>query len=332
MAGSNDSTLNNFFVSTLRRHRKGFVENILTSEALIFQVKERGLVRKEKGGRAIIENLLYGTNDTVKAFDGFDRFSLKPQTGFTAAEYAWKHMGGSVSISGEQEFLNSGSEEQVFNYLNALRLQLELSVKQTLNSHLYGDGTADGGKAITGLAAAVEDGTAWSTYAGINGATTGNEFWRNQWLNFDTFSSSSTFVTNSGQSQWGIKAMRRMARLCSIARTKPTLIITTGEIWENYLECVEEHYRTENRKLADLGFENASWMGIPIIYDLHMDSGEMLFLNSQFCNLVIGEGREFVFTDFERPEDQDAKVGLLLWTGNLTLSRRDVHGRITNIS
>ena len=43
-----------------------------------------------QGGATIRKSLMYGLNDTVEAFDAYDRFDTTPQGGFGHAVYHWR--------------------------------------------------------------------------------------------------------------------------------------------------------------------------------------------------------------------------------------------------
>ena len=328
MAAGN-SSFTTFLTSTLQKYRRTLQENLMGQQALFWQLKQRGFVTEEKGGRSIVVPLMYGTNDTVASYQGYDLLDVTPQAGITAAEYDWKYIAGSVTISGQEEFENSGDKERIFNLLEAKIKQLEISMKLELNSQLFADGSGNSGKNITGLGTAVQDGTTWDTYGGIDSSDADNSWWRNQW-----FADAGTdFLTEDGTSVNGMSQMRAMFNDCTVSNEKPTLIVTTSDLYEQYEAHVEgSKLRTQNTKMADAGFINQEFKGVPMIFDEDMDADEMLFLNSDYLKFVIGKGRNFVNTPFVKPENQDAKVSHVLFTGNVVTSKRDVHGRITSFT
>jgi hypothetical protein len=325
-----------FASSTIRSYRPTLIENVVDQQALFFQIKQRGMYSEESGSRAIVQPLMYGTNSTVGSYSGFDPLDLTPQEGMTSSEYSWKFYHGSVSISGEDEWKNSGSSTRVFDLLKAKIRQLEISFKLQLNEDLFGLGTANDSKVLTGLGAAVEDGAAWSTYGGIDSSVAANAWWRNQYLDFD--GTYTTIDTADGPSYEGLTAMRVMFNNClrGEVRSAPTLIVTTQALFEWYEKHIEGDKQRvvandASKVMADAGFLNLGFKGTPIIWDEDMDANEMLFLNAQYLGLVVGKGRNFKSLPFERPENQDAKFSHLLFAGNLVATRRDVHGRIVDM-
>lgn len=321
--------------ATIANYRKQLVDNLIDKQKLLWKLKSQGFITEDKGGRSIVQPLMYATNGTVASYSGYDLLDVSPSAGITAAEYSWKYLAGSVVISGQEEFENSGDKSRIFNLLDAKIKQLETSFKIEVNRQLFADGTGNSSKDITGLALAVEDGTAWATYGGIDGSVSANSWWRNRYLDFDTFhGGATTFGATDGQSTKGLKIMRNMFNLCSVDGESPDLIVTTQELYEAYEAVVEGKLQLAqvDTKMADAGFQNILFKKVPIVWDSEMNDEGMLFLNSKYMKFVVGQGRNFTQTPFIRPQNQDAKVSQLQLAAQLTLSKRNVHGRIVGMT
>jgi hypothetical protein len=326
-----NATFTTFLTSTLRNYRSKLIENLMGHNALYWQLKKRGFVTEESGSRSIVQPLMYGQNSTVGSYAGWDLLDVTPQEGITAAEYAWKFIAGTVTISGEEEFKNSGSKTRIFNLLEAKIRQLELSMQLQMNIQLFSDGSGNNGKDITGLLAAVQDGGAWSEYGGIDSAVTANAWWRNMYVAFAT-SYTAGWKGASGKSVEGLSMMRNVYNTVSLGNSKPSLIITNQGWFERYEGDIEgDKLRLTSTELADAGFQNLTFKGCPMIFDEDLQANTMLFLNSDFMKFVIGKGRNFVNTPFVKPQNQDAKVSQVLFAGQLTLSKRDQHARVNGI-
>jgi len=311
--------------TTLLNYRPKMIENLMTHEALFWLLKSKGMVNEEGGSRGIVQPIMHGENDTVRSYSGWDLLDISPQTGISAAEFDWKFLATAITISGEEEFRNQGSKTQIINLLKTKIRQAELSLELSLNEMLFGDGSGNSSKDIQGLAAIVEEGTAWSTYGGIDRDT--YDFWRNQWATGGDFDAS------SGTSIVGLAKMRTMFNNTSVGKVTPDLIITTQSITEEYEAYVEgDKYRVTSNKMADAGFRNIEFKGIPMVFDNDCPTGYMYFLNSDFMRFVVGKGRNFKSTPFVRPQNQDAKSSLILLAANLVTSKSDVHGVITAIT
>lgn len=326
MSNPNFDTL---VATTLKNYRAQLADNVTAHQVLWYQLKERGFVREDEGGTSIVEPLLVERNSTVGSYSGYDIIDVTPQQGITAAEFLWKQIAGSVSISGEEEFKNSGSKTKVISLLQSKITQLELSMMLEVNRQLQLDGTGNGGKDITGLGLAVEDGAAWSTYGGIDSNT--YTYWRNQWA-----SNVSITVASPPHTAF-LNALRTMYNSCSRGKVKPTVIMSDQFLFEQYEASLVPNERYMDMKLGDAGFLNLMFKATPWVFDEDMpgasnvvtsDDHELVMLNADFMKFVIGKGKNFVVTDFQRPENQDAKVSQIILYGNLTCSNRARQGRM----
>jgi hypothetical protein len=307
MAPAN-SSFDELVATTLKNYRRQLADNITGNQVLFFMLKERGFMETRDGGETLVEPLLHGENTTVGSYDGYDVLDTAPQEGISAAEYNWKQIAGSVSINGKEEFQNSSSRERIVSLLEAKIQQLEISMRNEINSQLFSDGTGNGGKDLTGLAAAVENGAAWSTYGGIDSNTF--TFWRNTWLD------------EAGVMTLG--SMSNVVNSASRSKVRTDIILTTQAGYEAYevLARTENTLNVSSTKLGDAGFQNLMFQGIPIVWDEDCTDGDMYFLNSQFLKFVVGRGRDFVVTPFQKPENQDAKVSQILVYAQLIQNNR----------
>jgi hypothetical protein len=108
-----------------------------------------------------------------------------------------------------------------------------------------------------------------------------------------------------------------MYNSCSIQNERPTIIVTTQDLFEEYEANIEStKLQTTDTSMAEAGFMNQTFKGTPMVFDEDCQTSSMLFLNAN--------------TPFQSPENQDAKVSNVLFAGNLVVNKRDVHGRIGN--
>jgi hypothetical protein len=313
-ANPNFSTL---VSTTLKNYRKQLADNVTGHQALFWMLKEKGFYEERDGGETLVEPLMTGLNSTVASYDGYDILDTTPQEGISSAEFAWKQIAGSVSLSGREEFQNSGSKTKIVSLLESKVRQLEISMQLEVNEQLFGDGTGNGSKDLTGINIAVEEGTAWSTYGGIDSNT--YTFWRNTW-------------TAAG-SVLTLADMRSVFNSASRGNSRPKLILTTQEIYEQYealLVANNDITRTDT-KMGDAGFQNLLFKQVPLVFDEDVPTGVMLFLNPEFMKFVVGKGRNFVTTPFMKPENQDAKVSQVLLYANLLMNNRARQGRLDDI-
>jgi hypothetical protein len=169
MAGN--SNFDALLSTTLANYRSTLTDNVFTARPLTFKLMEKGRIRMLNGGTKIIEPLIYGQNDTVGSYSGFDTIALTPQTGISAAEYEWKQYAASISISGIEEAKNNG-EQEIINLLEAKIMQAEESLREGFNQMFFADGTGNSSKDWNGLGNLVE---ATGVAGGIDPST--NTWW-----------------------------------------------------------------------------------------------------------------------------------------------------------
>lgn len=321
--------------TTLKNYMPRLADNITNHQALLWQLKQRGMWTEQDGGTSIVEPLMIGRNTTVKSYSGYDIIDTSPQTGLTAAEFLWKQIAGTVSISGEELFKNEGRKTQVVSLLEGKVKQLEMSLQLEINRQLHGNGTGNGGKDITGLDLAVQDGTsAFSTYGGIDSST--DLYWRNQFIS----TAAITYATGGVEFVKLIAMMITLFNSCMRNNIRPTLIVTDQlvyEIYEKTLQFTSSNYKIEiDQKMGDAGFMNLVFKGTPMVFDDDMTGFSftttgvnhwMYMLNADFLRFVYGRGKNFSNSDWVKPDNQDAKSSQTFLYGNLTCNNRARQGR-----
>ena len=298
--------------TTLANYRDKLTDNVFSARPLTYWLSDKGRIRTESGGTKIVEQLIYGQNDTVKSYSGYETLSLTPQEGISAAEYDWKQYGASIAISGIEEAKNNG-EHAIIDLLEAKIMQAEESLREGFNQMFFSDGTGNSGKNWNGLGNLIESG---NTVGGINSASgQGNDWWR-------------SYEENTA----GALTLAQMATAynsTSVGNDHPDLILTTQTLFEKYESLLQPQLRYTDTKTAEAGFQNLLFKGAPIMYDVHAPAGTMFFINSKYLKLVGHTDKWFAQTDFVRPENQDARFALIMCYGNLVCSNRAKQGKLT---
>lgn len=152
---SPNTAFNDIVTTTLQGYSREIADNISNHNALLRQIKKKGNKRPATG-RSIVQEIEYAENSTVQWFSGAEQFDVSPSETFTAAEFNYKQLVGSVTINGLEEIQNSGREE-VHNLLKSRIRNLEKTLKNTMATALYATGTGNDGKEIGGLQLLVAD-------------------------------------------------------------------------------------------------------------------------------------------------------------------------------
>lgn len=299
----------NLLTTTLANYRATLTDNVFTARPLTYFLMDKGRIRMLNGGTKIVEPLIYGQNDTVGSYSGYDSLALTPQTGISAAEFEWKQYAASISISGIEEAKNNG-EQEIINLLEAKIMQAEESLREGFNQMFFSDGTGNSGKNWNGLGNLVE---ATGSVGGIDPSV---YTW---WQPYEE----NTAVALS------LAQMATAYNTVSVGNDHPDMILTTQTLFEKYEALLQPQLRFTDTKTLDAGFQNLLFKAAPIVYDTHCTAGTMFFLNSKYITLVGHSGKWFAQTSFVSPEDVDARYALIMCYGNLTIRNRKKQGKLT---
>jgi len=308
MASAN-SNFDNLLTTTLANYRDQLTDNIFTARPLTYTLMEKGRIRMLNGGTKIVEPLIYGLNNTVGSYGGYDTLNLAPQEGISAAEFEWKQYAASISISGIEEAKNNG-EQEIINLLEAKIMQAEESMREGFNTMFFADGTGNSSKDWNGLGNLVESG---NTVGNIDSST--YTWWKSYEEN------TSTALT--------LAQMATAYNSVSVGNDHPDTLLTTQTLFEKYEALLQPNLRYTDTKTADAGFQNLLFKAAPVMYDTGCTAGVFYFLNSKYLTLVGHTSKWFDQTAFVRPEDLDARYALIMCYGNLTVRNRAKQGKLT---
>jgi len=316
MATSPNSTYTEIVTTTLAGYSKTMADNVTNNNALLRHIDRNGN-KSPATGRTIVQELEYAANSTTKWYSGYEVLDTSTSNVFTAAEFNYKQLAGNVVISGLEQVENSGSE-QIFNLLKSRIRNLEKSLKNTMASALYADGSGTDSKELGGLQLVVP-GTVGNTVGGINSTT--YDFWQNQVYDFSGagVTASATTIQSAMNTLW-LATIRGADR--------PDVIVGDTNYFGFYWSSLQTNQRFTSDESASAGFMNLMFMDAPVYYDDQCPANKMYMLNTDYLFLRYAEGREFVPLGEKASVNQDALVMPVAWAGNMTVSNRARQGII----
>ncbi len=313
---SPNSSFTEIVTTTLQGYSKKLADNITNHNALLKHINEKGN-KNPATGRTIVQELEYAENSTAKWYSGFETLDVSPSDVFTAAEYNYKQLNGNVVISGLEQIQNSG-KEAVHNLLKSRIKNLEKTLKNTVATALYADGTGTSGKELGGLQSLVADAGA-GTVGGIDSST--YTWWKNQIYDFSDQSVTPSATTIQA-------AMNALWLLCIRGADKPDCITAGSTYFNYYWSSLQTNQRFTSDRKAAAGFMNLMFMDSPVFYDDQCNAARMYMLNTDYLFLRPAKGREFVPLGEKASVNQDALVMPVVWAGNMTTSNRSLQGVI----
>ena len=316
MATSPNSTYTEIVTTTLAGYSKTMADNVTNNNALLRHIDQNGN-KSPATGRTIVQELEYATNSTTKWYSGYEVLDTSTSNVFTAAEFNYKQLAGNVVISGLEQVENSGPE-QIFNLLKSRIRNLEKSLKNTMATALYADGTGTDSKELGGLQLLVP-GTVGNTVGGINSST--YSFWQNQVYDFstETVTPSATTIQTAMNTLW---------LACIRGADRPDVIVGDTVYFGYYWASLQTNQRFTSDESASAGFMNLMFMDSPVYYDDQCPASKMYFLNTDYLFLRYADGREFVPLGEKASVNQDALVMPVAWAGNMAVSNRARQGVI----
>jgi len=313
---SPNSTFTEIVTTTLAGYSKTLADNVTNGNALLRHIDGKGN-KQIATGRTIVQELEYATNSTAKWYSGYEVLDTSTSNVFTAAEFNYKQLAGNVVISGLEQVENSG-KEAIFNLLKSRVRNLEKTLKNTMATGLYADGTGTDGKELGGLQLIVA-GTNTNTVGGINAGT--YTFWKNQVYDFSTESATPSATTIQ-------TAMNTLWLSTTRGADHPDVIVAASNYFQFYWSSLQTNQRFTSDDNASAGFMNLMFMDAPVYYDDQCPTSKMYMLNSDYLFLRPAQGREFSPLGEKASVNQDAMVLPVVWAGNMTCSNRARQGII----
>ena len=314
--------LSEIVTTTLYSRSKKIADNVTENNALLSKLQMSGRAKPISGGREIVRELSHSENQTYKRFSGYEILDISPSEVLSAAVYPWKQAAVAVTISGLEQLQNSGREKMI-DLLDARIEVAESTFKNNLSNDVYSDGTASGGKQITGLQAQVDTTPATGTVGGINAAN--YSFWRNQVQpSSGTLSLSDTNIEG---------AMRALWLKCCRNNDKPDLITADNEAYGHFWASMTERQRFTGStgKMAKTGWPSMMFNTAEVVLDGGIGGSSpahrMYFLNTDYLTWNPHRDRNMVPLNQDRySTNQDALVKLIVFAGNLCASNRRLQG------
>lgn len=326
-----NSQVSDLIATTIAARSRKLQDNLTHNNALLFQLRKRGNVRTVSGGTHIMEEIMYddGGDGSAGSYSGYDVIDITPDSPISAAEYDFKQYASSVTISGMEMLQNAGREQMI----DLLEGRIQVAENRLLNRiarDIYGNGTGNGGKNITGLQAAISNSPTSGIYGGIDRGTW--NFWRNQRI-------SCTSDAGGAMSESTIlSGMNKLALATARGSDRVDLIVADNDAFDFYqgaLQAIQRITNDTGQGLAGAGFTTLKYFGAGASADVVFDGGiggnmpskTMYFINTRYLKLRPHAGRNFAAMGGDRQSvNQDAVVRLYGWAGNLSCSGAQFNG------
>lgn len=294
---------------TEKKFIKKMADNIFDSNPLLKRLKEKSY-EKVDGGTSIMVPLNYAQNSASGWYTGSDTLSTTDNETITAAEYAWKQIYGNISITRKDELMNSGDAQKISLVKSKVQIA-EKTMMDQMGTAIYNDGTTL--NALVGLRAIV--GTS-STVGGISQTT--YSWWAGQ------VDSTTTALT--------IGALQTMYNSATIDSDAPTVIMATRANYNRFYGLLQPQQRFQDSGTAKAGFSSLMFNGSPFIADSHCPANHVFMLNEKYLHLFAHKDEDMRFEPFQKPINQNVKVGKTYWMGAFGSSNNRLHAKLSALT
>lgn len=325
--------IGSLFVSTLAHMGREPVDQVFNGHPFYAWMNAQGRMKPVSGGTYIEEPVGIKKNGSVD-FRGYrENIPLEEQDPLVMAQWEWRYMNGSVLWFEAQEKMNSGPDA-LFDLIQEMIDNLISSMRDTLSPGLFNGSNAKG---ITGLPYLLNP---TGSYGGFDRTDAAYEPWRpmagDRSADGKGIYNTAEPIALYGGADGGIK---RLYRACSGngGVEPPDIAVTTEEIYEKIEASIEPQRIRTNGKMADLGFEdNLQIDNCVFIWDENCPAGTVNMLNSRYLKLRPHTSNKDNFNP-TKPENTysqgvRAKVILVEWMGNMTCTRPNRQGQLSNKS
>jgi len=307
----------------LESRSPSYQDLVSNNNALLAILREKGLWQTYSGPR--IRQTLQIAKQVAQWYNGYDPL-LNPAIDLFADAFYEPKMVVVPIILSNQEILNNEGENQLMDVLDSYMDAAERALEDAMDVGIHSDGSANSGKQLTGLKAAIPTVNNAGTYGGIARAT-------NAWWQTKIFDAHTAFPTIG--TQVNATTIRPILNVIQTQQSRgkdyADLLLMSPEHYAAYDAATLPIQRQTSGSLGKLGFSTLEYIGggkraeivmdggigsnMPAntTYGLHTDSLRLRYHpNRNFDKLFKGEGM--------MPIDKDAIAQFIGWMGELTMT------------
>lgn len=270
------------------------------------------------GGSDIRVPVQLKNNQTVRSYSGADHLDISHQDTDDYALAPIKQIAGSYALTGREIRANKG-ESSVYPHAQAAASRLVQDLREDLNRQCTSDGTGNGGKDLTGLAAIINTGTLF----GLSPTT------YPKWQPGGFASGNARHARNASVGSYatgGIAEWRKQRQRLSWGTDALDMIMVASDVERFYADTIDGNIRYTTVSVGDADFKTLEFHGIRVMFDHAIPDGVAYFLNSRHIEFIRDTAADFAWLEDARPADQDVFVRTMIVEGNLVTDNRRTLG------
>lgn len=316
------------FLNAITREKfiPGLQNQLYYEMPLLKEIVNNGI--EDATGRKLLKDVVLARNAAGGQVSGYGYVTTQGNNLVTQATLDYSSIYyDSVSISKDEEMMNSGSKEKLIDMLTTKMEAAKMTLKERVYSDLYASNTvnANGEFTLVGLQAVISES---NTYANINRSTAGNEGWKS-----NVFSTATTLaeLKNPTSATKYFPTIIRTLALRAANDKFPSLAVTTTTLYE-VLEFIGE---TANLRfignVANFAFDEVRFgkqgkKGAPelvVTWDKYAPAYKLFVLTPERFKAFIFSGANFEPADvlgtgvWLRGQNQLAASMQIIWKGQI---------------
>jgi hypothetical protein len=310
----------------LEDRSSSYQDLVSNNNALLSVMRRKGLWQTYSGPR--IRQTLQISKQVAQWYSGYDQLLNPAIDLFNDAFFDPKMVVVPIVLS-NQEILNNSGDSQLMDVLDSYMEAAEKALEDAMDAGLYGDGTANGNKQITGLKTAIPIINTSGIYGGIDRA---NVIWQTKLFDAQTSAGMATSVGTQVTSTTIRPMLNYIMTKQSRGRDYADLLIMSPEHYAAYdAATVNIQRQTNDTSLGKLGFSALEYIGggkrAEIVldggYGSNIDANTTFGINTDTLRLRYHPQRNFdkLFEgEGQMPIDKDAIAQYVGWMGELTMT------------
>ena len=320
-----NTAIGEIVATVLRNRARQFADNVSNGNALLAKLSQDGKVKYANGGRTIVQDLEYAENSTFMMYSGYDELTVsETEEVFDAAEYNWKQASVMVTASGLEVDVQATGPEAIIDLMDGRINNAMKTMRNQLSAQIYTGDDSSTTENITGLVLQVAADPTTGVIGGIDRATAGNEFWRNQ-TDQSAVAIDSTTIEGHMRSMW---------LACTRGPDVPDLIIGDSVMFELYWDSLATVQRINREDKGVRGWNSLAFVNADVLYDggSGIQAKTMYFLNTDYIYWRPHPNVNMVPLTEREPDNKHSFQVPVVFAGNLTASNLSLQGNLADAS
>lgn len=294
--------------------KKEVIETVYEKSPFWWKIKKNNAITTD-GGIDIRFPIRYQKLSQAEAVDPQSQQVYRKKVTRTSGKLEWKYYQDSTLLDWEEKVQNAG-KNKIIDLMADKADELIKDFHDKLQTDLFA--TTQASLSFSSLNTIIDSADTYADVAVADAATwAGNED-----------------GTTTTLRLYGDNSLSEQINAATFGDTKPTMIITTRDLKSKAESIIQAQQRfpTMNKEMADAGFANIEFNGIPIVGDVQCPSGYLYGLDMDSYELRVHSDYNFVsdpWEDLKQAGFRNTLVKVIYLVCNLLCTQRQTNFKMT---